>query len=386
MSVLRSHDPIRFAVLALALLAGACADDAPAMPSPAPNPGTPLVEHEFGVIPHGARPSAELVIPLPADLGPLAPVGFQRSCTCVAHEFFIEGRDGQLRPVSDDGRPDPGAVVRDGERLRLRLTVDTGQKEAADLTPTWTPAQVVLQGQGPRSTRHFVPLRFSFGIASPFELSPAAHLALNDLPRPIRYEQSVRIDRRGKSVKLGEPEIVEAGADGLLQRPSDVELKLADDGQTALLSVAVKPGDARPDGPLQCEVRIPTDLPDGYVLRIPVSGVVVGPIEVEAPRAFSFGRIDFAQPREMRLRVIDHDPSRAADFVVLGLIGSDGQDLTPQFEVGIETVQGRPRERIVALRYLGHLQDATSFRGELRLAKGADDAPLLSLPVIGFNK
>lgn len=344
----------------------------------------PVVEHDFGVIPHGERRAVELTIPVPQEGGPWLPVAFQRSCTCVRHTFVAVSPTGDRRVIAGDGRAEAGGSLLAQESLRLGLEVFTEEKEAADLPASWTPAQVVLQGPGPRLARHFVPLRFRFGVESPFELVPTAHLALDELPRPIRYERSLRIDRRGRDVKFGEPIAVEPVADGVLQRPSDVELRLDDDGKSAVLWVAVKPAEARPDGPVQFEVRIPTDRSDGYVLRIPVSGAVVGAIEVEPPKVFSFGRLDLAAPREMRLRLVDHDPSRPADFVVVGVTGNDGEDLAAQFEVVLEPVEGQPRQRIVSLRYLGRLTGARSFRGELRLAKAAGDPPVLRLPFVGF--
>lgn len=343
------------------------------------------VEHDFGTIPHREQREARLILPVPAVGGPWTPVGFNRSCTCAQYAFVARGTDGVERVVAGDGRPDPVGALGAGETLVLRLTIDTREKEAADLPAAWTPGQVILQGPPPQFTRATVPVRFRFGIEAPFELTPSAHLALGDLPRPIRYEQSMQIHRRGRAIQLGKPDVIELGPTGVLQHPVDVEVSLDAEPEPAILTVAVRPSESRPDGPLRCEVRIPTDLPDGYELRIPISGSVVGAIVIEPPSVFSFGRIPMDAEREMRLRLIDHDLARSADFVVLGVVADDGRDLAGDFDVVLERIEGRPRDRIVSFRYLGKLQ-ATSFRGEVLLGKEADQPPLVRLPFVGFSK
>ncbi|MFO1051774.1 MAG: hypothetical protein U1F36_06135 [Planctomycetota bacterium] len=377
--------PFRRILPLAALLLSACGNrDA----EPAPHPVTPAapqqpIDVDFGTVPHGDQCDLKIDVPIPEAGGPWTPLTLNRSCTCVSHEFRVRDKDGNARSVASDGRVDPVGAIRPGETLELHLHLDTREKEATDLEPVWTPAQVVLQGPSPSFARQYVPVRFRFGIHAPLQLTPSAHLALGDLPRPLRYEQSLQIHRRGQKVIFGKPEIVEVGPEGLLHHPNDIEVTLDGDAEPALLTVAVKPSDSRAEGPIQGSIRIPTDLPGGYLLRIPLSAVVVGAIEVEPPGMFSFGRIDMTEPRETRLRVVDHDLARSADFVVVGVLSDEGKDLASAFEVEIEAVEGRPRDRIISFRYLGHL-DTRSFRGEVQLAKAKDEPSLIRIPFVGF--
>jgi hypothetical protein len=367
--------------LAILGIAG-CGQEPADVPAPAVPDFEPTIDHDFGIVPHGETREARLAIPLPAG-GPWTPLTLQRSCTCVRARFAIEAVDGSMRHSSGDGRPDPTGAVKDGERLFLELTLDTREKEVADLAPNWTPAQVVLTG--PNLTQGFVRIRFQFGIEAPVRLSPTAQFALGELPRPVRYRQQMEIHRRGKSITFGTPTVVEANAEGLLTNPSDVFVSLDGTAEPAILEVAVKPDELRPLGAMRCEIRIPTDLPDGYVIHVPVSGQVIDAVHVEPPGVYSFGRIDFAEPREMRLRVVDHDPTRSPDFVLVGVIGDDGRDLGEHFKVAVEPLSGRPRERIIALSYRGTLRD-TSFRGTVELAKAADQPPILRIPFSAYAR
>ncbi|MGE0145209.1 MAG: hypothetical protein AB7T19_18135 [Planctomycetota bacterium] len=370
-------------VLTLALLGVAgCGKEPADTPEPAEPASEPTIEHDFGIVPHGETRDARLAIPLPAG-GPWTPLTLQRSCTCVRPRFAIESADGSIRYTSGDGRPDPNGAVKDGERLFLELTLDTREKEVADLAPSWTPAQVVLSG--PNLTQGFVRIRFQFGIEAPVRLSPSAQFALGELPRPVRYRQQMEIHRRGKQIAFGMPTVVEANTDGMLTNPSDVAVTLDGTAEPAILEVAVKPGELRPLGAFRCEIRIPTDRPDGYVIHVPVSGQVIDAVHVEPPGVYSFGRIDFAEPREMRLRVVDHDPTRSPDFVVISVTGDDGRDLREHFGVTVESLSGRPRERVIALSYRGTLRE-TSFRGTVELAKAADQPALLRIPFSAYAR
>ncbi|MGA1607474.1 MAG: hypothetical protein ACO4CT_10840 [Planctomycetota bacterium] len=159
----------------LAVLLGAC--------GPHPDPGTNhgstastpsdfAVEHDFGPIAHGDDATADLRIPVPSTGGPWVPMGFIRSCTCAQHEFLLEEPDGHTRAVTRLGIADPAFAVPADGALILRLTIRTAEKEVADLAPTWTPAQVVLQSTAAGSSRATIPLRFRFGIEAPYRLRP----------------------------------------------------------------------------------------------------------------------------------------------------------------------------------------------------------------------
>ena len=376
----------RLTVLAL-LLAASCgrAPDAADLESPTPNPGF-VAEHEFGLIPHGARRSAELPIPVPEHGGPWIPVGFLRACSCAQHEYVVEAADGSTRIVAGNGLVDPADAVPAGGALRLRLTIDTREKEAADLDLSWTPGQVVLQEAGDSRRRELIPVRFSYGIEARIEVLHFAHLDLGDLPRGQRYAQKLELrPRAGLRVEFGEPRCVEAAA-GALRPAADIEARLTPRASGAIaLEVSIVPDAERIDGPFAAEVLIATDLPDDYVLRVPLSGTIVPTLRVAAPGFLSFGAIPFDEPREIHVLVTDHDTSRPADFHVVGIVDPQGADLTERFSARVAPVAEQPRSRSVHLRYLGGAE-ARSFRGEVLLAREPDGPSSLRIRFSGFDR
>ncbi|MBK8978140.1 MAG: hypothetical protein IPM29_19720 [Planctomycetes bacterium] len=396
----------RLAVL-VALLAAAfpaCRDDgaptdpprSPIQPAPAdavPPPGQLAqppapIEVDFGVIPHGAVRVAELPVPLPELDVALVPLAFQASCSCARHLFVIERSDGSREDYPGDGLVRPESTLRAGDRLLLELTLLTAEKDAVDMPPTTSAGQIVMQEEN-GARRLFVPVRYRFGIDAPFALTPFPRLEFDAIARPMSLTLPVviRCDRPG--VTLGEPEAVGHIGDVLVP-VDDVRMALRPDGDAQLLEVTFRPAPSRATGPFAFDVVVPTDLVRNgdrgpYLLRIPVTGRIVPTIEVAPPERFAFGRISFDEPSERSLVVTDHDPSRAADFVVVGLRTPDGADLSEHFEVAFRDVSSSVRSREVVLRYRGTL-DTPQFRGVLALAKSADAAPLVEIDFVGFRR
>lgn len=356
---------------------------------PRPNPTAATgfaVEHDFGTIPHGGDVTADLRIPLPEGPGAWIPMGFIRSCTCAQHEFVIRTADGATRSIHRLGVADPEqAVPADGE-LILRLTIRTAEKEVADLPSTWTPAQVVFQSTAPGSPRATVPLRFRFGIEAPYQLRPFAHLDLGEVPRPVRFEQSLEIRARDGTPPsgLGRPRCVETRDGMTIRDATDVEVRLSSESDCALLSVALRAGEDRPDGPFSFEVLIPT-ADDAYAIRVPVSGTIVPGLRIAPPGWIAFGAFPFDAEREAAVMVTDHDPSLPADFHVVGIEGTDGDDLREQFEARVEPVASNVRSRTVHLRYLGKIGER-SFRGRVLLARSPDGPACLTIDFAGFDR
>src|SRR5690606_1190545 len=151
------------------------------------------------------------------------------------------------------------------------------------------------------------------------------------------------------------------------------------------LEVSIVPDAERAEGPFAAELLIPTDLPGGYVLRVPLSGTIVPTVRVAPPGFLSFGALPFDRPHEVHVVVTDHDTSRPADFHVVGIAGQDGADLSGHFEARVEPVAERPRSRTVHLRYLGGIE-SRSFRGELLLAREPAGEPSLRIRFSGFDR
>lgn len=379
--------PMRMLAAAILVVAAGCGDRQTPTPSPAPGAQRPYVEHDFGMIPHGESRTAELEVPLPESGGPWVPVGFQRSCTCARHEFLVVGPDGSERVVAGIGLASPADAVPAGGSLRIRLTLDTLEKEAADLEPIWTPGQIVLQQASTPPQREFVPIRFRFGIEAPLRLVPFAHIDVGDVPRPVRYRQEIEIHQKDRPVQLGEPKCLEAAPNGGLREVRDLRTTLTpgDDGRSWILAIDLKADEDRTDGPFSFEIVMTTDLPGNYVLRVPVSGAIVPALQVSPPGWISFGPFPFDQPRECAVMVTDHDPERAPGFHVVGIVDNNGADLSEHFRARLEPVEEHVRSRTLHLEYLGGIE-ARTFRGEVLLAKEPDGHPILRIAFAGFDR
>ncbi len=390
-------------LLPLALVA--CSKSEPGQP-PADAPA-PVVSVDFGILPHGAIVSRDLVIPVPRDGGAWFPVGFQRACTCADHEFVAIDGSGHERAI--DGRPDAAQAIRDDERLLLRLTIDTNAKEPADLAPVPTPGQVVLRDLRGPVRQHFQRVSFTFGIDAPIAVRPYAHLDVGEVPRKLRYQQTLELVPDAKGVEFGDVHVVEPTASGEQPAP-DVSAELEPDGAKTLLHVTVEPTALRPVGPFAVEIDIDTNVPlpappharnggEGptvpahYVLRIPVSGRVAPEIELSPPERFAMGKIDVGAPYEERLVVTDHDLSRSPEFVVVGIVDSDGRDVRDHFSLQIDPLASNPRASVLTLRYdggLGLADDGRSprkwLRGRVQLAKTPDSPVLLEIEFSAFAR
>lgn len=343
------------------------------------------VTHDFGTIPHGEERTVVLDLPLPGDDGPWIPLAFQRSCTCAKHRFLVVGPDGGDRIVHGVGLPDADDAVPDGGKLRMQLTIDTLDKEAADLEPVWTAGAVVLQKVGSSGIRRTIPLRFRFGIDSPVTVTPVAHLDVGDVPRPIRFRQDLEIRGDDGPLELQRPRVLEPAPGGGLREATDVHASVTEHEGHWRLSVIVEPAESRPDGPFKVDVLVPTDPEGDYVLRLPVSGAVVPALQVSPPGWIPFGPFPFDQPRTGTVLITDHDTERQPTFHVVGIVDKDGADLSDHFEAGLTPVAEDVRCHSLELRYRGTLE-TRSFRGEVLLAKEPDGEPILRIPFAGFAR
>src|SRR5690606_21983131 len=264
-----------------------------------PAPGAVLT-HDFGTIPHGETRTVELSVPLPdTDLG-WAPVRLLKTCSSARHEFVIRGAGGDR--IADER---PTTLVGADEELFLRLSVHTADKEAADLPETENHAQVVLQEAG-TNRRVNVPVRFTFAIDAPLTWKPYAHLDLGRIARPVEWLQTFEVHHDGHAVTFGEPIGVEPDPahPGEVRPTSELTARLEPGGaDMTLVHLRFAAAEERPLGSLFAQLRIATDLPSNYELRLGVSGELTGDFETSPPGSFSFGAFDFGTPRSQTLVV-----------------------------------------------------------------------------------
>jgi hypothetical protein len=360
--------PLGWLALAAASLVPACSRP------PAPAPFVPTaVHHDFGMIPHGRVVKQRLRIEFPTDRGPMLPLGYQGSCSCASTVFVIAGKDGRER--FSHGQAQIEHCVLPGEELFLELTLDTSEKEALEQRPLTNAGRVLLTDLGDRVGRIEIPVVFTFGIDTPVRVVPFAHVDFGALPRSQKFSVTLELHgNAGRAVQFGPVEGPDdPRAHGALRREGDL----------TLLDVSFAPDDRL--GPARCDLRIRTDLPDGYVLRIPVSGAVVDDISFATMDRISFGRFDFRVPKEAFLLLTDHDRRRAPGFVVQRIETRAGTDLAQHFSAALEAVEGDDRASRLVVRYLGSYRASRVFRGAVHLAKTEDGPKLAEIEFVGFD-
>ena len=327
--------------------------------------------HDFGMIPHGQIAEATFEIPLSNSI-PVIPFRYEKSCSCGTESFLVQSDDGQVRTRSPEDQP---LVVHPGEKLRMKLQIDTSLKEAADQEKTTIHGSVILHDAETQMRKIIIPVSFIYGINSPIEVKPSAHVDFGNLPRSARFPQVLELHRDDENVRF------------LSVETSDPRLKatLSQEDKLSLLHVEFIGGNKQPLGPVYEMVKIKTTAPNDYTLIIPVTGLVVPNVIVEPMNLIGFNKIPFDKPAEKFLIVTDHNRSRDPAMQVLDILDSEGSPLNEHFEVRLEALEGAPRSTRMFLRYLGTLQ-TRSFRGKIRLCKTSDPTELASIDFVGFNE
>ncbi|MHC5066796.1 MAG: hypothetical protein ACYTG5_22810, partial [Planctomycetota bacterium] len=346
-----------------------------------------IVEHNFGAIPHGRTVQADLPIPMPEDLGPMIPMGFQRNCSCARHEFVIVAKDGSERVANE--RPEPRFAVREGEQLFLRLSLHTAELEAEDLEPSVVRGEVILQEESSLARRVWVTVKFQYAVESPVLIKPFAHLDLGEIARSASYRQMFELRGRNGKVDFGEPRCLEPDPmqPDNWRAASDLEARLEDRDDHSILHVRFKPSPERPEGPYRMVIEIETDLADEYLFRLPVSGEVISDIQLSPPGKFFFGTIDFTKPAKQFMVITDHRPNHRADFVSRGVVDSSGRDISMHFKLNIGPVPDQSNSQQLSLEYDGKMKlDRKRFAGTIYLARRDQPEDPLRIEILGFHK
>ncbi len=349
-------------------------------PAPAPDRRVlPDLSWDYGTIPHGRAAEHDFVIDVRALGQDLTPLGVNADCSCARAKMLFVAADGAEREAT--GQPLPQFTARPGERLVVRLLVDTIHKEAVDLAPVDSRATLVLQSLQDRlgQDRVLLPIRFRFGIDSPVRLRPFAALDFGRVPMSSRPTLPLAVtgDVAERPVRFGPA------------RTSDprLQVELQPTAEGAELRITFVPGaDARP-GPFQALVTLGTDLADGYEVRVPTAGTLVPDLEATPMGKLSLGMVDVVagSPTEQFVLVTDHDRRRPPEFTVARLVDQAGTDASSHFAVRLEPVAGDPRSTRLWVRCTGGLQPP-GFRGQIVLAKDAVAGPFLPIDLVAFHR
>jgi hypothetical protein len=351
-------------------LAASCGHDADATPQ---QPGT--LRHDFGTLAHGTVAEHEFEVQRPGGLAGWYPRGWRTGCTCAIATLTIAGKDGQTR--SAGFVPPAQKTLAEGERLLLKLAVDTRLKEAADQPPLTTHGEILLADLAEKHEQVVVPVSYTFAIDAPVRVLPFPHIDIGLLERAGRFRQTLELagDERHPGVRFGPVQT------------SDPRLRasLVAEAETQALAVEFVPGGGEFSGPLPpMRIEVATDLPGGYTVSIPVTAAILPLFSIEPPQGISFDRIDLAREHDGFANVLDHDLDHPPELVVLRIKDRNGASLDQHFAARVEKLQGLPRGLRVHLRYLGKLTG--SFFGAIELARPGRGAAVVEVEFRGFPK
>ncbi|MCA8958851.1 MAG: hypothetical protein KDC87_22425 [Planctomycetes bacterium] len=360
--------------LSLALVAWIVVCSCTKRQKPALHQALPAPHHDFGTLDLGTSATCDMDIPLPSG-GAVIPQAYQGDCGCASGMLMIRRTDGSTEPIyglSQDER-----TMQLGEKLVLRLTLDTRKKEALDLPRTVSHGFVgfkVVHGAAWRFDRQ--PIQFHYAIHTPIRVMPVSHVEFGELPMsssPLVRELELSSNDPGRPLSLGTP----------TSNQDCVEARLVQSDGKTILRIQITPRtDERTSPRVSCAVTIPTGIASYPKLVIPVTGKFIGDIEYEPSYTVSFNLFPFTKAREGFVNLIDHDRRRPAGFSIVSLKSDQGEDLTRHFEVNLSSLSARKTR--VTLNYRGTMRGKT-MRAWLHLAKQPGGDPVARIRVIGHN-
>lgn len=361
----------------LGCLALAACGGPPAPTSPQQPTGTALAPfvHDFGVLPHGESRAHEFDVDLAALGAPFVPLRVHLDCACGHADLRLRHHDGRERFV--DGSGGSQSLPGPGERLVLRVVVDTAMREAVDLPPTSSRGYVLLQAaDDPTGTSRVQwPITVRFGVESPVLLRPFAALDFGRVPQSQAGEvvTTLRGDEQHADATFGPARA---------EHP-DLTVTLEPAADHVLVRARCRPGSL---GSHRAEVWVDTSLP-GYRLRLVATWKVVPDLEANPlPKVSLRAALSRAQrPNEIESQFVlltDHDLRRSPEFAVHRIVGADGRDLSPHFDVTFQPIPHQPRQQRMFVRYTGGLE--ASVRGSIVLTKSGGDGPFLPIELVVF--
>lgn len=346
-----------------------------------------ILDHDFGIVPHGEQREHEFELDLSQLGAPHVPLRVHLECSCGKAVIRLRKPDGTERPI--DGTGYPRNLPQADEQAFMRITLNTRKKEAVDLPKAVSRGYILLQPLD--DTTGMARIRWAFlvrfGIDAPVVLQPFAALDFGSVAQSMtgKVLTTLRGDENHPDVKFTSVE----------SKDLDIEATLEPDGDRVLLRASCTPGQL---GNHRSLLLVRTDLPD-YTVALNVSWKVVPDLEASPINKVSISaNISKEQPeRMMKLQsvlVTDHNRDRSPEFVLARIVGNDGRDVTSLFAITLKPVPSKERQQRMEVRYLGGLLNGQpagpnySFRGKIVLTKKGDGpegiAPTLPIDLVVF--
>jgi hypothetical protein len=360
----------------LAVSFAACGDKREPQPeATAADVGPLTLQHDFGRLAHGSTATHEFELAVAVLQEPYVPLRVHLECSCGRAELLLRDRAGRDRTPT--GTVVEANLPRDGERVIVRVTLDTSLREAVDQPSVPARGYVVLQRTNDLTGGERVqwPLLLRFAIESPVLLQPFAAIDFGRVAgahSPLSLT-TLRGDEHHPQLAFGPVECSDPQLTATLE-PS---------AEGTILRVACRPGAI---GSYRARVSVATNLPD-YRVHVPVTWKVVPDLEAVPMAKITFGirpgTAQTAQDGERQfVNLHDHDPRRSTEFAVLRIVAIDGTDLAPHFAATLTPMTDDARQQRLKVHYTGGLK--AGVRGSIVLTKGGETGPLLPIELAVF--
>jgi hypothetical protein len=324
---------------------------------------------DFGTILHGIAVQHDFLVDPAATAGGAVPIAVELDCTCARASLVVLADDGGERTL--DPLPLALRSLAPGERLHLRVRIDTSRLEAEDTEVEEHVAAIVFappeSGDGGRNE---VRCSFSFSIDSKIAITPRASVAFGDVPRSRERTEVVQIrSDDGRPIHA-----VDVRSDDQRLHASVVNI---DDGIE--LHATLRPGNETQLGLFAGAIDVVTDR-NGYAVRIPVRARLTSDLTASVAMLF-LGEFDFDRDRPERTFVVtDHGSGGRSSFATPRVVAADGSDLSDSFAITLEPLDGAmPRTRV----RVGWVGSATrqTVRAELVLRTDGAREETMRMPI-----
>lgn len=366
-------------LLVLAVACGRSSAPTPTPPAAAPaGARAPLVlDHDFGIVPHGETRVHEFPLDLAVIGDDYVPLRVHFDCACGRAELLLRGGDGTERFV--DGAGTASSRPAAGESLVLRLALDTARKEPLDLKATASRGFIVLQSIGDTTggSRVQWPLTVRFAIDAPVDVRPLATL---DFGRVAASRQGLLV-----TTLRGDERHADARFGPATSSDPRLTVELVEGDGHWLLRARCAPGEV---GNHRARIDVATTIP-GYRLALEAAWKSIPDLEaIPLDKVSLRADLSRAQTEEeasgQYVLVVDHDERRAVGFTVQRVVDAEGRDVAAHFAIRFEPVAETPRRLRMDVRYVGGLADGV--RATAWLSKDGDVGPFLPIQLVLFAR
>ena len=335
--------------------------------------------HDFGKVLHGSSPSTSFRL-TNISQAILRIAAEQSSCSCaeIKHETLDASGQKVARPVYlPPKREKDGSTlvtwIEPGETLRLTVRIQSSKR---DPIAREEDSETHLLFEDPDIGE--VVLGYRFVIDPPILVDPAPAFRTMPISKGTSGVDAFELHpAKGKSAF----QITGIdGTDKVVRLEEDVAQHLG--GHRYVIRFGPFP---KGDRTWMRDLWFHTDLPGDYKMHVMIGGDIVPDLEfMGGAKGQSFGRFDFAEKSESRLRLRYNGPAQNPGLEIkdLEILDPKHEDVSQFFEATVEHVGGKRWD--ILLRYKGGLQ-SRRFSGSYQLHSNVHGFEQNDIGVTGFR-